>query len=254
MDEILISFLMPTRQFPNETITSLKSIINNASDTINYEVLMALDSDDEENIMLIPTIFELFSHTQCGKIKILITERYYYYGLHEYYNQLVKLSEGKLLMLWNNDAICLETNIFGKKTYWDITLKQDYKNMEPYINLLYPTEIYFKDNVRGSPHHISNCAFPILKRDCYDLLKDFSISPLNDAYLNNIGNFTINDKSTIKICRMMISHNSPMEGEVNHQENFYKASQIHYSEEVQKLTLMNREILEEHIRGILDEK
>ena len=63
MDEILVSFLMPTRDFPQETLNSLKSIINNSSDTIYYEILMALDFDDIENINNIPQMYELFNNT-----------------------------------------------------------------------------------------------------------------------------------------------------------------------------------------------
>ncbi len=254
MDEILVSFLMPTRDFPQETLNSLKSIINNSSDTIYYEILMALDFDDIENINNIPQMYELFNKTKCGSIQILITERYHYYGLHKYYNQLAKMSKGKLLLLWNNDTICLETNIFGKKTYWDETLQQDYNNLEPYVALLYPIEVYPEENTRGGPPHLSNCGFPIIIRDIYELVGYYSISPLNDAYLTNIGNFKIDNYSTIKISRFMIGHHSPSEGGITQQETFHKASKIHYSDEIQQRTLHDRGVVEEYLRRIINEK
>lgn len=254
MDEILVSFLMPTRDFPQETLNSLKSIIENSSDTIYYEILMALDFDDIQNINLIPQIYELFNKTKCGSIHILITERYYYHGLNNYYNQLAKISRGKLLLLWNNDTICLETNIFGQKTYWDITLQQDYENLEPYVTLLYPIEVYPEENTRGGPPHLSNCGFPILLRNIYELIGYYSLSPLNDAYLTNICNFTINNKSTIKISRFMIGHHSPLEGEISQQETFHKASNIHYSDEIQRGTIHDRGVVEEYLRGVINEK
>jgi hypothetical protein len=215
---------------------------------------MALDFDDIENINNIPQMYELFNNTKCGSIQILITERYHYYGLHKYYNQLAKMSKGKLLLLWNNDTICLETNIFGKKTYWDETLQQDYNNLEPYITLLYPGEIYFNDNTRGGRALISHCGFPILIRKIYEIIGHYSLSPLNDAYLTNICNFKINNKSTIKLSRFMIEHNSPLEGQISQQETFHKASNIHYSDEIQRGTLHDRSVVEGYLGGLLNEK
>ena len=43
-------------------------------------------------------MYELFNKTKCGSIQILITERYHYYGLHKYYNQLAKMSKGKTII------------------------------------------------------------------------------------------------------------------------------------------------------------
>ena len=49
--------------------------------------------------------YELFHNTKNGTVKIIITERYHYYGLHKYYNLLGKLAKGKLLILWNTNII-----------------------------------------------------------------------------------------------------------------------------------------------------
>ena len=32
---------------------------------------------------------------------------------------------------------------------WDLNLKQDYENLEPYVALLYPTEVYMEGSARG---------------------------------------------------------------------------------------------------------
>ncbi len=97
--EVLCSFLMPTRANPELTLKSLKSIVNHSSDTITYEVLIAIDSDDKESLEIVSQINELFNNIQCGTVKVIITERYFYYGLHKYYNLLANISKGKLLFL-----------------------------------------------------------------------------------------------------------------------------------------------------------
>ena len=175
--EVLCSFLMPTRENPELTLNSLKSIINQSSDTILYEVLIAIDSDDKESLNIVSQIEELFHNSNCGTVKVIITERYHYYGLHKYYNLLAKLSKGNLLFLWNNDCIMLDSHIHRcginqnhTLSNWDVTLKQDYENLEPYVALLYPTEVYMEGGARGGPPHLSNCGFPILRRNIYDLL------------------------------------------------------------------------------------
>ena len=258
--EVLCSFLMPTRGSPNLTLKSLKSIVYQSSDTISYEVLIAIDSNDNENLNIIPQIYEIFQNSKKGIVKIMITKRYHYYGLHRYYNLLSKISKGELLFLWNNDCIMLDSHIHREGinqdhtlSKWDLTLKQDYENLEPYVALLYPTEVYMEGDARGGRPHLSNCGFPIILKNIYELIGHLSVSPLNDAYLTNICNFKINNKSTIKISRIMIGHSSPFEGETNQQETFQKASKIHYSDEIQRSTLDDRGVVEEYLRDKTDE-
>tara|TARA_R110002020_G_scaffold308462_2_gene524136 strand:+ start:6869 stop:8389 length:1521 start_codon:yes stop_codon:yes gene_type:complete len=257
--EILCSFLMPTRGNPELTLKSLKSIVTHSSNTIPYEVLIAIDSDDKENLEIVSQINELFNNIQCGTVKVIITERYFYYGLHKYYNLLANISKGKLLFLWNNDCVMLDSHIHQEGinqnhtfSNWDLNLKQDYENLEPYVALLYPTEVYMEGSARGGPPHLSNCGFPILRRNIYDLLPQMSMSPLNDAYLTNICNFKINNNPTIKISRVMIGHSSPFEGRGPQQETFKKASDIHYSEKVQEHTLQDREVVGKYLRDKID--
>ena len=253
--EVLCSFLMPTRGNPNLTLKSLRSIVEQSSDTISYEVLIAIDSDDNENLNIISQIYEIFQNSKKGIVTIIITQRYHYYGLHRYYNLLAKISKGKLLFLWNNDCIILDSHIHREGinqdhtlSKWDLTLKQDYENLESYVGLLYPTEVYMEGDARGGSPHLSNCGFPILLRNIYELIGYYSLSPLNDAYLTNICNFKINNKSTIKISRIMIGHSSPFEGEINQQETFQKASKIHYSDEIQKGTKHARGLVEKYLK------
>ena len=58
-DEVLCSFLLPTRGTPHLTLKSLKSIIQYSSDTIPYEVLIAIDSDDKDNLAKKDAIFSI---------------------------------------------------------------------------------------------------------------------------------------------------------------------------------------------------
>ena len=83
MSECLVSFLVPIREAPETTLTSLFSIKDNASDTIDYEILIRFDEDDDTYADLIPKITEMFEGTK-GKVKVIIGPRHGYHGLHHY--------------------------------------------------------------------------------------------------------------------------------------------------------------------------
>ncbi len=246
-DEVLCSFLLPTRGTPHLTIKSLKSIIQYSSDTIPYEVLIAIDSDDKESLEIINDIYELFNKTKLGKVKIIITERHHYYGLHKYYNSLASLSNGNLLILWNNNTYILPTLIGGigidvtaEESKWDITLNQDYNNLESHIWLLKSTEIYFGSTNRP---HVSNHSFPILLQKTYKLLGHISTSPLCDRYLNSVCGIENNNQSIMKNSRLLLEHHQLPEEIVVNPEDNQKAWAIHNTEEVQEYILKDRNLI-----------
>ena len=51
----------------------------------------------------------------------------------------------------------------------------------------------------------------------------------------------------------MIEHNSPLEGKISQQETFNKASNIHYSDEIQRGTLHDRGVVEKYLKGVFNE-
>ena len=156
--------------------------------------------------------------------KVIITERYHYYGLHKYYNLLSKLAKGQLLILWNNNAYILPTLIGGiginmpaKESKWDITLNQDYENLEPHTSLLKSTEIYFGSTNKP---HVSNHSFPIVPKKIYDLLGHISQSPLCDRYLNSVCGMEIKNQSIMKNSRLLLEHHQlPEEIVVSPEDN-----------------------------------
>mgnify|MGYP001266218350 CR=1 FL=1 len=252
--EVLCSFLLPTRGIPHLTFKSLKSIVGQSSDTISYEVLIAIDSDDKESLDMIPQIYELFHNTKNGTVKIIITERYHYYGLHKYYNLLGKIAKGKLLILWNNNAYILPTLIGGigidapaKESNWDVTLNQDYENLEPHIWLLKSTEIYFGSTNKP---HVSNHSFPIIPKKTYDLLGHFSKSPLSDRYLNSVCGMEIKNQPIMKNSRLLLEHHQLPEEIMVTPEDNQKAWAIHHSPKVQKYILKDRDILKKKLEEL----
>ncbi len=252
--EVLCSFLLPTRGTPHLTFKSLKSIVTQSSDTIPYEVLIAIDCDDKESLNIISQIHELFHNTKNGTAKVIITERYHYYGLHKYYNLLSKLAKGQLLILWNNNAYILPTLIGGiginmpaKESKWDITLNQDYENLEPHTSLLKSTEIYFGSTNKP---HVSNHSFPIVPKKIYDLLGHISQSPLCDRYLNSVCGMEIKNQSIMKNSRLLLEHHQLPEEIVVSPEDNQKAWTIHNSSKVQEYILKDRDILIEKLEEL----
>ena len=219
MSECLVSFLVPIREAPETTLTSLFSIKDNASDTIDYEILIRFDEDDDTYADLIPKITEMFEGTK-GKVKVIIGPRHGYHGLHHYYNELAAISLGKLLFLWNDDLQILSVREgwdvtghgvdFPSYEKWDLILQQDEANREPHINVLTPTEVYW-DLPEPGPEvkyakQISTMAFPILTREAYEVMGHFSASPLNDAYLLDVATLKLDGKITRKRSRVMLLH------------------------------------------------
>ena len=249
MSDCLVSFLVPIREAPETTLTSLFSIKDNASDNIDYEILIRFDEDDETFATLIPKINEMFEGTR-GEVKIVIGPRFGYQGLHHYYNELAALSKGKLLFLWNDDVQILPVKAGWEVTgysvdyptyeRWDEILQQDEDNRESHIHVLTPTEVYWDLPEKGPDvkYHkqITTMAFPKLTREAYQVMGHFSHSPLNDAYLLDLSTLRLDGKFIRKRCRINLLH-LPASDERGasyrlRTPEYDEAFQIHYSDEV----------------------
>jgi len=243
MSECLVSFLAPIREGPETTITSLLSIKENASNTIDYEILIRFDEDDPTYLDILSKVMEMFEGTR-GEVKIVIGPRYGYEGLHHYYNELAAISRGKLLFLWNDDLEILpvrsgwkERNGHHQMEDWDMILKEDFEDMGPHIFLLFPTEVYFPSDKDLYERHISNLSFPILTRKGYEAMGHFSESPLNDAYLVNVGCLSLEGKCIRKRSRVMLHH------KCEHHPNRQGASEIHTTAEMGVKELADQEAI-----------
>ena len=95
MTDVLSSFLLPAREADETTWTSLRSIRDQSSDTIPYEILIRFADDDDTYQELLPKIAEIFDGSM-AEVTVVIGSRHGYEGLHEYYNELAALSVGKV--------------------------------------------------------------------------------------------------------------------------------------------------------------
>lgn len=251
MNRPLVSFLLPSRTQPGEAHTpdtllkSFESIVGNGSNSNAYEVLIRFDADDTESIDLIPKIHEIFAPT-IAEVKIIIGPRKGYEGLHHYYNELAAISTGELLFLWNDDLeICPVRSAWtipnGGHHWeaWDLILKDDLEDMGPHIFMLFPTEVY--------SDHLSMLGFPILTRRAYEAMGHFSHSPLNDAYLLNVGCLDLDGENIRKRSRLMVRHNAEVDEEgVEWREEapqFPLAHKLHRTAEMTALELKDQEAI-----------
>jgi len=248
-NEKLVSFLVPIRGYPDTCLESFHSIIENASDTIPYEVLIAIDNDDEECLKLIPKIYDLFTNTKNGECQIIITPRYYYYGLNKYYNHLASIAQGKLFCIWNSDCIMLNSHIHQPGinqnhtlSNWDILLAQDLENLEDEILVLYAMEVYFGGDERHPNTNVGAGSFPIILRKTYDLVGHISASATIDEYINRA--IPVLNR---KVSRMMMTHKTPESGPITKGEMWRKSMEILESEDTQRAITKDKEKIKDYI-------
>lgn len=122
----------------------------------DFEVLLAIDWDDEESVK------EL---TNIGHESLTISERFGYGRLHCYYNWLASEANGDWLMLWNDDAI-MET-----PDWTDIISKYDH-TIPQVLNVW---------NENGDN------LFPLISRKWYEIVGHYSRNPHVDSWVQLIG-------------------------------------------------------------------
>lgn len=164
--------MLPTRGRPELVEKSINSLIDTASANNKYEILIAIDDDDQETIDYLNNNLLPSSGEKKIDIKVFIYKRAGYKNLHLYYNELAKMSAGEWLLLWNDDAIMVDKN-------WDLEIAK----YDGQFKLL-----RFKENHNDHP----NALFPCVPRDwimLFDMLSpivqvDSWISQI--CYLNDI--------------------------------------------------------------------
>jgi hypothetical protein len=153
----LVSILLPTRGRAAAARVSVDSLKETSGG--NFEVLLALDPDDEESV-------RGFGENPIASSTVFVAPtRWGYRNLHLYVNALCERAQGSWLFLWNDDAI-MET------PGWDKVIAS------------YTEEFLLLNPDSNHHNHASNsCVFPIIPRAWFEACGHFSLSNHNDTWV-----------------------------------------------------------------------
>lgn len=112
-----ISILLPTRKRTEAVIKSVGSLLSQAADPSQIELLIAYDDDDEESREFFSTTWYPFVEQSGATTKVFETERFGYLRLYKYVNMLAEQASGDWIMFWNDDALMLTEN-------WDAEIRK----------------------------------------------------------------------------------------------------------------------------------
>ena len=158
-----VSILLPTRKRFNMFIKSVNTLFENCNNINNFEILIAMDTDDIETI---EQIKEFISDKL--NMKLFIFERQYYRGLHNYYNNLSNESTGTSLLLWNDDALM-------KSKDWDLEILKYHKTFCVLSPMVDTMEKYWRTQ---------GVLFPIIPKKWFDLTGSWSAVPACDSWID----------------------------------------------------------------------
>jgi len=166
MTDPLVSVLLPTRGRPQALIESVTSLHETAGDGKSFEILYAVDDDDQ-----VPTL-EAWDQIMSGlggrHRPLIFQERHGYANLHEYVNQLATMADGRWLMLWNDDAVM--------QTYgWDWRIRE--------LPCRFVLDCW-------TNHPTLTCTFPIVPAAWVQALGHFSLNAHCDTWWQLIGEWT----------------------------------------------------------------
>jgi len=169
--EPLVSVLLPTRGRPQALRESVGSLFETAGDHNAFEVLYAVDADDQEDTLT--AVDQMMLDGGRHRVKIF-QERHGYANLHEYVNYLAGRPygwagpAGDWLMLWNDDAIM--------QTYgWDWRIRE------------LPCRFILDT---WTNHPTLTCTFPIVPRVWVEAIGHFSLNAHCDTWWQLIGEWT----------------------------------------------------------------
>lgn len=208
MVECLISFLIPTRGHPDLLIDCVDTLVKHSTGGQRYGLVLAIDEDDSETLAIIPTLEDLIqpdTKPEAWVLKIKVTPRKGYVRLHEYYNELAAMSEGKLLALWNDDVVMVSP-------MWDFFLAQEFAEKGDTTLMWIPQEIGWNQwagSHLATQFQLFSGGFPIIHRKAYEVMGHFSQSPLNDLYLHDVmGRFAGMSHDRSYLSRVCIVHDN----------------------------------------------
>ena len=173
--ETLVSFLIPTRKRLSMLVDSLESIRTTCSNIANFEAIVIFDEDDVETLAAFKKLQFDF------EVKLIISKRHGYYGLHEYLNNAFEICSGKWFWLWNDDLTMVGKN-------WDLVI-EGYRDKFLILN---PSNLnpYWKKYCKDAT--IS----PVLPRQWFEVLGRFSAYNQYDTYVNSVAyplNLVVNE-------------------------------------------------------------
>lgn len=156
---------MPTRQRVNFVKRTVNSIVNNCYSTDNYEIIFAIDNDDQDSAYEIKNYIEHLNKNV--NFKIVLCERYYYKGFHLYLSELYKHSCGDLLWTLPDDVEITTLN-------WDLILQEN-------IN-----ELYIMVDLGAAWTAWPFSIIPIISKKWIEITNRFSENSQSDLWLGEI--------------------------------------------------------------------
>lgn len=181
--DVLISFLIPTRHRAEQCVFSINKIIETSVNKPIYEFLLAFDEDDDtRDIVTNYLVSTGINH------KYIVTPRYGYHALHNYYNKLYNISSGKYLWCWNDDAFIITNG-------WDEILMN---NIKPNQNL---------DVYNFTTNDIYNKIAPLINKELLNYFGYISLNTHFDSWIDQLMSNVI-DYFTIE--KIFIFHNDKL--------------------------------------------
>jgi len=109
---MLASVLIPSRDRIDILKNSINSLLNNANNSENIQILIKFDFDDEQSI-------KRFSELNLRKQDVVLFGNRFrgYKDHHLFLNDLAKLAEGEFLFTWNDDTTMLSKD-------WDLEIQK----------------------------------------------------------------------------------------------------------------------------------
>lgn len=163
--EYAISVLIPTRKRPDKLFNSIKSILELADHPEKVEIMVAIDTDDEETKTAIgETIIPLIRQYNAGE-RIIALPRQGYAKLEVYYNRLAQWSRADWLFMWGDDSVI-------KTQGWDTKIREydgDFRVLRVRTHNQHPYSI-----------------FPIVPRDWFKLLGVLANHQMGDAVISQM--------------------------------------------------------------------
>lgn len=161
-----ISVLLPTRGRSETAHKSLLTLAEHADDLSNFELLVAVDSDDQESINYFTNVVTPDFEQRGIDLTVFVTPRWGYGRLNEYINFLASASKGAWIIFWNDDALMesdgWDTEVIGHTGEFKV--------------------LAFTDNHDGHPYAI----FPIIPRDWVVLFETVSPQQQSDAWISQV--------------------------------------------------------------------
>lgn len=175
----MISMLCPSRNRPDSLRCSLDSLLENADEPDQVELLVAIDPDDSVTV-------EMLTGYDCPNSIVWVTsERFGYARLNEYYEGLYQRSSGERVVLWNDDAIMTTRG-------WDAEIEA----MDPAILVG-----DLQNNL--SPEFV---CFPAVHRNAVEALGSYTLSsPHVDSLWQDVGRAL----GVVRPVDVYVQHNRP---------------------------------------------